>query len=85
MADVSARKCEPMGAQEVADYLGVKRGTVHQWQHRKVFPAADWDSVNGAPAWNKATVIGWAVATGRSDLIPAEDLAAATGHATSAA
>lgn len=70
MTDVATKKCHPMGAQEVADFLGVKRGTVHQWQYRKNFPPPDWESVNGAPAWNEQTIVGWAIATGRADLLP---------------
>lgn len=56
--------CEPMGAAEVAAFLGVKRETVHMWQFRGNMPQASW-IVNGAPAWNMPDVVGWAIATDR--------------------
>lgn len=66
------RICEPMGAAEVADFLGVKRTTVHQWQFRGLMPEPSW-IVNGAPAWNMNDIIGWAVATDRLDAAEIDD------------
>lgn len=60
----------PMGAIEVADFLGVKRATVQQWSFRDkqaqkegrkpVLPEADY-TVGGFPAWERSTIIQWAL------------------------
>jgi hypothetical protein len=57
--------CEPVGAVEIADRLGVKRGTVDQWRQRKLMPDPRW-SVGGRPAWNWPDVEAWARDTGRA-------------------
>ena len=54
----------PMGRAEIADYLGVKVGTVSQWIQRGVIPAPD-GRISGNPVWLPATVEQWANETGR--------------------
>lgn len=57
--------CEPVGAAEVADKLGVKPGTVATWRQRGVgFPEPRW-TVGGDAAWNWPDVEAWARETGR--------------------
>jgi predicted DNA-binding transcriptional regulator AlpA len=53
------RKCDPVGAVEIAARLGVKRDTVDQWRQRSIgFPAPRWQ-VGGRPAWNWDDVEAW--------------------------
>lgn len=55
----ASRKCDPVGAVEIAARLGVKRGTVDQWRQRYVgFPEPRW-SVGGRPAWNYDDIQAW--------------------------
>lgn len=62
-----ADACDPVGAVEVAERLGVSRGTVDKWRLRDVgFPDPDY-TVGGRPAWDWATVKAWAEETGRED------------------
>lgn len=53
-----------LGEHEVAELLGVKRETVHQWRFRDLMPEAD-HTVNGKPAWDRSTIERWAKATDR--------------------
>lgn len=58
--------CEPVGALEVADRLGVRPETVAQWKQRGLLPASRW-TVGGADAWDWALDIEpWARETGRT-------------------
>lgn len=61
------RPCDPVGAVEIAQRLGVARKTVDQWRQRESvdFPAPRWQ-VGGRPAWNWDDVAAWAKATGRA-------------------
>lgn len=55
-----SRKCEPVGAVEIAERLNVKRRTVDQWRQRNTgFPEPRW-SVGGRPAWNWDEIEAWA-------------------------
>jgi ParB family chromosome partitioning protein len=54
----------PLGVAEIADRLGVKVGTVHQWVHRGRLPDPDF-RVSGIPCWWTPTVDAWAAETGR--------------------
>jgi predicted DNA-binding transcriptional regulator AlpA len=55
----AARKCDPVGAVEIAERLGVARRTVDQWRQRDLgFPAPRWQ-VGGRPAWNWDDITGW--------------------------
>lgn len=56
----------PLGPQEVATFLAVKRPTVQQWLFRGVLPDPDF-IVSGFPAWKKRTIVRWAVQTHRLD------------------
>ena len=55
---------QPLGATEVAHYLGVKQATVKKWRHRKIMPDPDW-ILGGRPVWDTPTIDAWARATGR--------------------
>lgn len=57
---------DPLGPKELAEFLGVKRATVQQWRFRQVLPAEDY-RINGGPAWERQTIIEWAIETGRLD------------------
>lgn len=51
--------CDPVGAVEIAERLGVKRGTVDMWRIRGLgFPDPRW-TVGGRPAWNFDEVQAW--------------------------
>jgi predicted DNA-binding transcriptional regulator AlpA len=53
---------DPVGAVEIAERLGVKRGTVDMWRIRSIgFPEPRW-AVGGRPAWNWSDVEAWAKA-----------------------
>lgn len=54
-----------LGVSELCEFIGVERSTVHVWGYRKQLPPADYQSVNGFRAWNRATIIEWAAQTGR--------------------
>jgi len=54
-----------LGMAEVADLLGVKLRTVHQWRFRGVLPVPDF-TVNDSPAWKMDTIQRWAKHTGRA-------------------
>ncbi len=61
-----ARPREPVelvGLSEIAERLGVLRGTVDQWRHRDILPAPDF--MAGGPAWWWSTIQRWAETTGR--------------------
>lgn len=55
-----------MGPKEVAEFLDVRRATVQQWSYRKVLPPRDL-TIGKQPVWQRATVIAWALETGRLD------------------
>jgi hypothetical protein len=51
---------------EIAALLGVSLSTVHQWRYkRELLPPPDYDLVNGAPAWERRSIVVWAGDTGR--------------------
>ena len=60
----TATKRIPIGVAEIAEMLGVKQRTVHQWHHRGILPERDF-TVNDLPAWKPSTIIRWAKSTGR--------------------
>ncbi len=62
--DEICSRCQPMGASEVAELLGVERTTVNQWNYRGLLPDPDW-IVHGYPAWDRLTIERWAQLTGR--------------------
>ena len=54
-----SRKCDPVGAVEIAERLGVARRTVDQWRQRDIgFPDPRWQ-VGGRPAWNWDDIEHW--------------------------
>ncbi len=54
-----SRQCDPVGAVEIAERLGVKRRTVDAWRQRDLgFPEPRW-TVGGRPAWNYDDVAAW--------------------------
>jgi len=48
--------CDPVGEREIADRLGLARGTIHKWRQRGQLPAPEF-TISGQPAWNWATVV----------------------------
>jgi hypothetical protein len=56
---------EPVGLEEIAARLGVKRVTADTWRTRKKLPAATWPRVGGRPAWRWQVIRDWAIETGR--------------------
>lgn len=58
---------EVVGKPEIAELLGVDRGTPSVWAKRPSagMPKPDHPQVNGRPAWRVATIIDWARRTGR--------------------
>lgn len=58
------KDCEPVGSDDIADRLGVKRQTVAMWRYRGVLPDPSW-TVSGRPAWNWPDVEKWAKETNR--------------------
>lgn len=73
MAETTERctDCEPVGAVEIAEILGVNRSTVDIWRQRPStrFPDPRW-KVGGRPAWDKHDITAWAEATGRTVAVP---------------
>ena len=55
---------EPVGIKEIAERLGVQRGTVDRWLQRKLLPEPRWQ-VGGRPAWDWSDVKVWAEQSGR--------------------
>jgi hypothetical protein len=58
------KDCDPVGTDDIADRLGVKRQTVAMWRYRKLLPDQEW-TVSGRPAWNWPDIEKWARETGR--------------------
>ena len=56
---------EPVGLEEIAARLGVKRVTADTWRTRKKLPEATWPRVGGRPAWRWQVIRDWAIETGR--------------------
>lgn len=64
-AEAQARAtAEPVGLAEIAERLGVERGTVDMWRHRELLPEPRW-TVGGRPAWSWGDIEDWAEQTGR--------------------
>jgi hypothetical protein len=59
------KDCDPVGTDDIADRLGVKRQTVAMWRYRKLLPEPSW-TVSGRPAWNWPDIQKWAKETGRA-------------------
>lgn len=56
--------CDPVGSDDIAQRLGVKRKTVVQWRQREILPEPAW-TVSGRPCWNWPDIELWARDTGR--------------------
>lgn len=56
---------EPVGSQEIAARLGVRRETVAMWRYRGLLPEPKW-TVSGNPAWTWRTIEAWARASSRA-------------------
>lgn len=54
-----------MGLAEIAQRMGVERGTVDQWRHRGLLPEPRW-TVGGRPAWDWSDIAAWAKDTNRT-------------------
>jgi hypothetical protein len=53
-------ECDPVGIADIADRLGVPRGTVKIWHHRGKLPPSRW-VVSGRPCWDwPRDVAAWA-------------------------
>ena len=63
------RPLDIVGLTEIADLLGVDRGTPRIWRYRGIMPEPDgW--VSGYPAWRRSSIVKWARDTGRGKTIP---------------
>ena len=60
-----AGRLYPVGLEEIAALLQVKRDTVDKWRHRGLLPKPTWPSVGGRPAWATGVIEDWAKDTGR--------------------
>ncbi len=58
---------EWLGLAEIAERLGVKRGTADVWRHRGLLPEPE-ATIGGRPAWRWSTVETWARTTGRLEV-----------------
>lgn len=58
------RRLEVVGAQEVAELLGVHRVTVQKWMAAGTMPAPDAKLAAG-PVWRETTIRRWAIRQGR--------------------
>jgi predicted DNA-binding transcriptional regulator AlpA len=54
----------PVGLEEIAERLAVKRATADRWRSRGVLPEPLW-LVSGSPLWPWAVIEAWARKTGR--------------------
>ncbi len=57
-------KLDLVGVREIAERLGVPRGTVAIWRHRAQMPEPEW-TISGGPVWRWTTIERWARKTGR--------------------
>jgi hypothetical protein len=65
--------CDPVGAADIAERLGLQRQTVAKWRRRHDdFPDPRW-YVSGQPAWEWTDIPPWLARSGRQDLIPPEE------------
>lgn len=55
---------QPVGLEEIAQRLGIKRNTADQWRQRGLLPQPEWP-VGGRPAWPWGVIAAWAWRTGR--------------------
>ena len=55
---------EIIGIKEIAELLGVVRGTVDAWRWRGVLVEPD-GAASGRPLWHRDTILEWARQTGR--------------------
>jgi len=62
-----------LGLAEMAVFLEVGKRTPYAWRARDLLPRPDHESVNGSPAWDRATLVGWAARTGRLPVGLAEE------------
>lgn len=56
--------CDPVGSEDIATRLGVKRDTVKMWKQRGLLPEPRW-TVSGRPCWNWPDIEDWARRTRR--------------------
>lgn len=59
-----SKTCDPVGSDDIASRLGVKRQTVAMWKQRGLLPEPRW-IVSGRPCWNWPDVLRWAESTQR--------------------
>lgn len=55
---------DPVGVDDIAERLGVKRQTVSMWRWRGLLPEPTW-TVSGLPCWDWPEIERWARDTGR--------------------
>jgi hypothetical protein len=60
--------CEPVGAKEIAERLGVRMQTVHMWRYREVIPEPRW-VVSGQPCWNWRDIDVWVEQSERREVM----------------
>lgn len=55
----------PLGTADIAELLHTDRHTPQVWYQRAVLPTPDWVVNQRYPVWTQATIVRWALATGR--------------------
>lgn len=70
------RKFDLVGLADIPPMLGIARQTARQWRSRGILPE-EQAVVSGTPAWERSTIIDWALETRRIDRGRATELRAA--------
>ncbi len=77
------RTFDLVGLTDIPELLGIARQTARQWRTRGVLPEPQ-AVVSGSPAWERRTIIDWALETRRIDRNRASQLRAASREAARA-
>ena len=67
------RKFDLVGLADIPPLLGIAQQTARQWRQRGLLPE-EQAVVSGTPAWERTTIIDWALESGRIDEAVAKSL-----------
>lgn len=70
------RTFDLVGLADIPPMLGIAQQTARQWRRRGILPE-EQATVSGTPAWERRTIIEWALATHRIDRSRVRELRAA--------